>query len=596
MWARVTDTERMNRAAGMSSLELTPHSGKTAARYVAKTVLGGFDVDFEEAPFEWKEQEVFESLRRMRSGPALEVRTRFEFAPREGGGSTVTIKVSVVPRVAILRPVVSVATGQTVRGIERAIERMDREGAAPPVAPSAVSAVALERAMTLLALSDKDLVSRLVALMREGDDATLARIRPYELADGWGVERKRVLITCLEAVGAGLLELRWDIICPSCRTASSRVSSLTTIPESGHCQLCEISFELNLDRAIEATFAPHPSVREVKVGPYCIGGPARTPHVYSQGLMPEQGRVTLAAPPAAGAYTLFVRGGATAAIDVAEGAPSSVSVIAEDGLTPRQARVAPGGAVTVENRGAGDRHVKIERLAWHDVAASAHEVSLLGTFRRQFSADVLRAGTALRVTRVGLLFSDLTASTALYACAGDASAFKLVSDHFELLREIIERHHGTVVKTMGDAVMAAFSEELEGIAACSEMLEAFYRFRFGRDFCDDVFLKLGFHVGQSFVVNANNSLDYFGQTVNIAARLQAKAESSELVADAALVERAEKAGSLRRLDLIERFDATLKGVAAPLPCARLVLAADIAQSVRMPSVLPGVIMRAPLAR
>jgi len=243
--------------------------------------------------------------------------------------------------------------------------------------------------------------------------------------------------------------------------------------------------------------------------------------------------------------------------------------------------------VKVVNQAAGDRHVKLERLDWRDEAASAHEVSLLGAFRRQFSADVLRPGTALRVARVGLLFSDLTASTALYTSAGDANAFKLVSDHFELLRGIIERHHGIVVKTMGDAVMAAFADELEGIDAASEMLEAFYRFRFGRDFCDDIFLKLGFHSGQSFVVNANNSLDYFGQTVNIAARLQAKAESSELVADMDLVERAQRARRLKKLDVIEAFDATLKGVVQPLPCARLALAAGIAQSVRMPSILPG---------
>jgi class 3 adenylate cyclase len=241
-------------------------------------------------------------------------------------------------------------------------------------------------------------------------------------------------------------------------------------------------------------------------------------------------------------------------------------------VTPERVRVAKDGAVVVENHGTGDRHVKLERLEWLRAAASAHDVSLIGTYRRQFSADVLKPGTVLRVGRVGLLFTDLTASTALYSSVGDASAFKVVSDHFDLLREIIERHHGTVVKTIGDAVMAAFADELDGIDASADILAAFHEFRQGRKFCDDVFLKLGFHAGPSFIVNANQVLDYFGQTVNIAARLQATANASELVTDLAFVSRAEKSGRLGKLALVGTFDATLKGLSAPIACGRLALA------------------------
>ena len=73
---------------------------------------------------------------------------------------------------------------------------------------------------------------------------------------------------------------------------------------------------MDLDRAVEATFSPHPSIREVKQGPYCIGGPARTPHVYAQVLVRRQERSALPVPAQPGTYKLFVRGGASASVEV----------------------------------------------------------------------------------------------------------------------------------------------------------------------------------------------------------------------------------------------------------------------------------------
>ena len=86
----------------------------------------------------------------------------------------------------------------------------------------------------------------------------------------------------LHGVPAGLFELRWAIVCPSCRTASELATSLDEVKPEGHCQLCDISFELDLDRAVEATFVPHEAVRKVENQMFCIGGPARTPHVWAQ--------------------------------------------------------------------------------------------------------------------------------------------------------------------------------------------------------------------------------------------------------------------------------------------------------------------------
>ena len=79
--------------------------------------------------------------------------------------------------------------------------------------------------------------------------------------------------------------------------------------------------------------------------------------------------------------------------------------------------------------------------------------------------------------------------------------------------------------------------------------------------------------GPAFVVTANKILDYFGQSVNIAARLQGEAKSGELVLEASLADRAVAEGRLDALSIAQRWSARLKGVDAPVDVVRVRLAA-----------------------
>ena len=103
------------------------------------------------------------------------------------------------------------------------------------------------------------IAERLVALVREGEDPDVGRLRPFELAERWGVDRRDVVTVCLHGVSAGLLDLVWDLVCPSCRTASERMASLADAAAEGHCRMCEISFGVESQQAIEATFRPAPA-------------------------------------------------------------------------------------------------------------------------------------------------------------------------------------------------------------------------------------------------------------------------------------------------------------------------------------------------
>jgi len=588
LWCAVGDTERLNRAIGLGRLELTPNSDASAARFLVRTVSGGLPLTYEERPFEWAEGERLSVRRVLHGGMLKSIETSFVLEPLPERGTRVHVRIAIEPRYALVGPVLRMQVSRTIERMEAEFRNADRDLQAGKSAcfrktTTPVDESALSRARSALLESvgseRQALAARLTAFIETGSDADVTRIRPLDLAWEWQADGRQLLAVCLSAVVAGLLELRWDLVCPSCRTATDRQTSLRELPPSAHCQLCDISFELELDRAIEATFLPSPALRRPDPGPFCIGGPMRTPHVVAQAILPARGSVTLNAPEKPGRYRIFVRGGAHAAFEVeAEGSPlerfkieaDSLSHLGSEAPEAKATVVRPGAGLEISQTEDSERHVKLERFEWASRAATAHLVSTLPEFRRQFSGDLLRPGLSLRVARVALLFTDLTDSTALYHAVGDAKAFKVVQEHFEVLAAIIAEQRGTIVKTIGDAVMAAFVEERDALAAAFAMHRAFPAFRAGNSDASRTFLKIGVYAGPCYVVTANGILDYFGQTVNVAARLQGASGPGEVVLDGRFADEAERAGWLANYSISEHFEARLKGLPHPVRVARII--------------------------
>ncbi len=580
LWCAVADTERLNRAIGLGRLSLAPKSDASAARFVVRTVSAGLPLEYEERPFEWVEGERFSVRRVIHAGVMKNMEHSFSLTPRAEGGTRVTVRIAIEPRYALVGPVLRLQVSRMIDRIETELKHADADvqagrSACVKKTLTPVDTDALARAKSalfaLVSSERKALAVRLADLLETGSDADVSRIRPLDLALEWDVDGRELLAVCLSAVVVGLCELRWDLVCPSCRTANDRQTSLAALPAGAHCQLCDISYEIELDRAVEATFVPAKGIREPEPGPFCIGGPMRTPHVVSQAILPPNASVNLSAPEKPGRYRVFVRGGASAALEISEtGARAARFQLDGEVLEPKSASVAPGATLEIAHSNLDERHVKIERLEWASRAATAHLVSTLPEFRRQFSADLLRPGVSLRVARVALLFTDLTDSTALYHNVGDAKAFKVVQEHFDVLSAIITEQRGTIVKTIGDAVMAAFVEERDALDASFAMQRAFPAFRAGNADAARTFLKIGVFAGACYVVTANGILDYFGQTVNIAARLQGASGPGEIVIDGLFADEAERAGWLSGFTISEHFEAQLKGLPDPVRVARIV--------------------------
>jgi class 3 adenylate cyclase len=195
------------------------------------------------------------------------------------------------------------------------------------------------------------------------------------------------------------------------------------------------------------------------------------------------------------------------------------------------------------------------------------DLLLVPAFRELFSGEAPAADESLRIGRVALLFTDLRGSTAMYAERGDPLAYRLVRDHFAILAEAIERNRGAFIKTIGDAVMASFASGADAVRAAFEsQMELHAR---AEDMGGELIIKAGVHAGACLSVRLNERMDFFGGAVNTAARVQGLSHGNDVVITDAVKADLEADPGSKPFQIVESFDAELRGLPAPVRVHRL---------------------------
>jgi class 3 adenylate cyclase len=240
-------------------------------------------------------------------------------------------------------------------------------------------------------------------------------------------------------------------------------------------------------------------------------------------------------------------------------------------IEPAMADLA-AGPLHLELRNASDREqlVVLEGDFWPDTITTAAYVSTMQEFRDLFSSEALAPGLELGIENLAFMFTDLTGSTAMYQAIGQARAFRLVQDHFRVLRAAISANRGALVKTIGDAVMATFPSGADALAA-GLRIQRDIRGLPAPDGVDPAHLvKIGLHQGPCVAVTLNDRLDYFGTTVNTAARIEHECRGGQIVASLAVC-RSEAAADLLKASGagVEEEVVRLRGIAEPVPVYRI---------------------------
>jgi class 3 adenylate cyclase len=428
-------------------------------------------------------------------------------------------------------------------------------------------------------------------------DHELCRVNALAFAAKNKLDEERTIAAFLHAARLGLFELSWNVLCPACGGVLDAGTTLKTVNHDEYgCTLCAADYKPTLDEMVEVTFTVSPRVRRI-----AGHDPDTLPEVeyyrqifWSSGMdLPDDlaaslGEFTIDSidVPPAGKAVLSVQlpEGFVIVFDPVTHGRQIIAVKGEP-IRDRQAlsivftniraslgrvELRPGPLrLSLENH--TDRRVLpalwVSSDALHHLIGkrrpflTAKRLLTNQTFRDLYNTDTLDPDQRLKITSLTFLFTDLKGSTGLYERVGDLVAYDLVRQHFGILYEIVASEAGAVVKTIGDAVMATFPTPDRALAAALRMREAMTRLNAERG-DEDLLLKIGIHEGPCLAVRLNNSQDYFGQTVNIAARVQGLASSRAIFATQPVVEDPNAAKILQSQSLRPSMRrAALRGIA-----------------------------------
>ena len=569
----------MNRSIGLPAVTYrnVPLPDGTTAR-MASARMGPVPLAWRENPFEWVRHEGFSVEREYVGGPLAKMTgifalERLDAAGAVAGRTRVHIEGRFVPRGG-MGVVVANLMGRKVlsdftRGV-RQIEDYLKGKVRKPFQGTVLKSHLNEDAILAAAVRidhelKKRILGKFLEYCREAQDDDLIRMRPFALADQWGENRMDVLRTFLAATQVGILDMKWVPICPHCRGAKGEVATLRDLRNEGSCDACGMKFDLDFDQAVEVRFTIHPIMRKTLDAVYCIGGPANTRHIVCQARIPAGETREISVALSRDRFRIRspqVKGyGRIEWIEGSENRRNAV-LAKPDGFQPAEI-LFTGERIDLQvtNECGTEMLFILEEEDWGEKAASAAMVTALQDFRDLFDAEVLAPENDLSIRSLAIVFSDLKSSTELYEKVGDARAYALVRQHFAFLEERIRSHNGAIVKTIGDSVMAVFASGRSAVATCLDIQSKVMEFNARENMVEAISLKLGAHRGPVIAVNSNDRLDYFGRTVNVAARLHGESSGDDIILSENLYGDPEIASLLAaRNARTDMFAATLKGV------------------------------------
>ena len=125
---------------------------------------------------------------------------------------------------------------------------------------------------------------------------------------------------------------------------------------------------------------------------------------------------------------------------------------------------------------------------------------------------------------VTILFTDIVDSTRYWDTKGDIKGRLMVDQHNRLVFPVIKKFSGKVIKTIGDSVMASFSSPENALRAAIGIQQSLQDYR-NKNKRFKLEIRIGMHTGKALI----EKNDVFGDTVNVAARVEGAAKANEIL-------------------------------------------------------------------
>ena len=568
IWPHIADTSRMNRALGTAEMFFEERDGK---RYgTAKP--GGVRHEWEELPWNWVANQWLTCTRIYERG-FMRVMYAIHRVDPTPEGCRVYLYFGGIPRGALGGAAMRLGFPSIEKAYKRVLPALAEQIAKhepaqlllppPPLDPVAQQRLRAAHDDLVAKGLDRACIDKLFDWVRTGDDMDLHRIQIRERARVWQLPEDELLRVALHATRAGVLTLSWDTVCPHCRGVRDENAALSSLKAESECGPCHVRFATDRPETVEVTFRVHPSIRDVPDQTYCSAEPAKKEHVRVQWTLPPGTSQTIAPHLEPGRYNV-ARGFEMAGyLDIEDTGSELVKWVRE--LEGGVVKAAPGAKIEIVNDAEEPLAFRIAEAQWHDHALRAGQLLSFQDFRDLFSEEYIGADVRLGVGEQTLLFTDVVGSTAFYASRGDPAAFVEIKKHFDEVFAIVNKHKGAVVKTIGDAVMATFTSPVDAVKASHDIHAAFHPKREDTP----IRLRISLNTGPCIAVRLNANADFFGGTVNVAAKLQALAEGYQIAMSEATYSSPGVAAYIaERGATVETLEYTSKALPAPVVVRR----------------------------
>lgn len=531
LWPHLIDTSAFNKLLGLPEMQYQEING----RLYGKNQTLGFRLEWEEVPWEWEYLKGLNNARIYKRGFARYVRAYYVLEEKEGKTNLVVyfgwiargilgyilLKLSEKPfrknYQKALAKILEIIKTQKDFSIQT---RMVHEAGQREDVKLNVEFWNKLCQETIARGANPDIMDFFAKYLAEATEEELYRIRLRDLEKRYNLDFYELVKSALLATQTGLFSLSYDIICPHCRGVRQEIKDLGDIPEEARCEPCDITFGTqDIDR-IEIIFHLNPAVRSAKKRFFCAAEPAQKRHIFISRKLNPLETITLNTELPEGSYLLYFRGEKNKQ-------KLLVSSVGEEqvnfslNLEPKTAKVKP--QIVVKNPYNKETYFLLEQVQDFSYLRP-RDLFSLQIFRDIFPQQALATGLKLEVGKQCIFFSDIVGSTKFYQQKGDAEAFAKVREHFVVIYQAIRKNKGAVVKTIGDAVMAAFATAENALQASLEIQKIFMQ-----DTVKNLRLRISLHYGDCLAVNLNTGIDYFGRTVNSAAKLQSLVGENEIL-------------------------------------------------------------------
>jgi eukaryotic-like serine/threonine-protein kinase len=523
LWPFVANTDRFNRAVGLTPVSFQDEPGPEGGTIrTGELKVLGMQLRWREFPFEWIKNREHSVFRWYRGGPVAAVWNRVTLAPIEDGGTELHHDVWLMPRGVIGQVASFMEMNKLGAAVDRFYRHLDEVilagGHADPFeAPHAPTQGQRSTVEEVCARLHREgfsaaVVEKLAMHLLTAADGAIGTLRPYELADAWGVDRAEVLDVLMHAAHEGMLEATWDVVCPKCMLAHESLQALAQLTRVGTCKACASSFERDLRESVELVFAPHPGIRHVDRLTYCAGAPALRPHVLAQQVLDpgEERTITLDLPRGIYRVAGAIAQSSSELVASAVGFEESAEVVSHGERIEARPSIVKAGMVTLvlRNDSPGEETLRIELPGARADGVSAATAMTHPSFRELFSDQLLAHGEHLRVSQLAFVFVELLGREALYEKMGDAAACAVLSRLDEAVHEEARAHEGSVVPSSLDLLVVAFPTAMRALRAGLALRKRFDLTPLAAP------VAIAAHDGRCLALTREGKAEFFGETLH----------------------------------------------------------------------------------